>query len=63
MAVLAAMLLPGSDSRMELAADFGSFWGTLLSRRAVEVEKVVIAGRAVRGRTGLPTRAAPAVDD
>lgn len=59
MAVLEAMLLPGSESRMEVAALFGSFWGTPLSRRGVEVAKVVMAGRALRiGRVGR-ARAAP----
>lgn len=42
---------------MELAADLGSFWGTLLSRRGEVVAKVVRAGNAVRGSVGR--RAAP----
>lgn len=60
MAVLEAMLLPGSISRMELAAALGSLAGTLLSRRAVDEEKVVTAGSAVRIGSVGRTRAAPA---
>lgn len=59
-AVLDTMLLPGSESRIDLATSLGSFEGTLDSaRRTLDVWRVVAAGRTERkGRAGR-TRAAP----
>ena len=58
-AVLLAMLLPGSALRMELAVSSGFFAG-VLSRRAELVVKAETAGAAERiGRVGR-ARAAPA---